>query len=163
LRIGAYTPISKLLKDSGVPYSPEVGQSLETASILVFEFPIKAPDGAPTRHNMTALDQLYNWLDLKQYYTEHNPSVTIYVNDHEWLTVGAWVYEHFDQIGGLSFLPKDGGQYELAPYEEITAEEYAQRTQALPAVDFGLLPRYETEDLTEINREYACSGDRCEL
>jgi hypothetical protein len=163
LRIGAYTPIAKLLKDSGVPWQPEVGQTKEDASVLVFEFPIKAPEGAPTRHDMSAHDQLRNWLDLKTYYTEHNPSVTIYVNEPEWVAVGAWVYEHFDQIGGLSFLPKDGGQYELAPYEEITEEEYAKRAKALPAVDFGTLGRYEKEDMTEINREFACSGDKCEI
>lgn len=163
LRIGSYTPISRLLKDAGVPWYPEVGQPADTASTLVFEFPIKAPDGAPTRHDMTALDQLENWLDWKQFYTEHNPSVTIYVEDHEWVSVGAWVYEHFDQIGGLSFLPKDGGMYELAPYEEITEAEYTKRAKALPAVDFGKLPDYEKEDMTEINREFACSGDKCEI
>jgi ribonucleoside-triphosphate reductase len=164
LRIGAYTPIARLLKDSGIPFQPEIGETLETASVLVFEFPIKAPDGAPTRHDMTANQQLENWLDWKQCYTEHNPSVTIYVEDHEWPSVGAWVYEHFDQIGGLSFLPKDGGKYELAPYEEITEAEYAKLAKALPVIDFGKLPDYETSDMTEINREYACSGDKgCEI
>jgi ribonucleoside-triphosphate reductase len=163
LRIGAYTPISKLLKDAGAPFSPEVGQTLETASVLVFEFPIAAPEGAPTRLDMTALDQLNNWLDLKRHYTEHNPSVTIYIEDAEWLAVGAWVYEHFDEIGGLSFLPKDGGSYELAPYEEITEAEYTKRAKAMPVIDFGRLPEYEKEDMTEINREFACSGDKCEI
>ncbi len=163
LRIGAYTPIAKLLKDAGVPWSPEVGQTQEDASVLVFEFPIKAPEGAPTRHDMTALDQLNNWLVLKTYYTEHSASVTIYVEDHEWLSVGAWVYEHFDLLSGLSFLPKDGGKYELAPYEEITEAEYNKRAKALPLVDFGQLGCYEKEDMTEINREFACSGDKCEI
>jgi ribonucleoside-triphosphate reductase len=163
LRIANYSPIAKLLKDAGVPWFPEVGQTAETLSTLVFEFPIKAPEGAPTRHDMSAIGQLDNWLDWKVYYTEHNPSVTIYIEDHEWLAVGAWVYEHFDQIGGLSFLPKDGGMYELAPYEEITEAEYTKRTKALPPVDFGLLPSYETADMTEINREFACSGDKCEI
>lgn len=163
-RIGAYTPIAKLLTDAGVPYFPEVGQTLETASVLVFEFPIKAPAGAPTRHDMTAIQQLDNWLHWKVFYTEHNPSVTIYVEDHEWPAVGAWVYDHFDQIGGLSFLPKDGGTYELAPYEEITEADYTKRAKALPHIDFGLLSEYEKEDMTEINREFACSGDKgCEI
>jgi hypothetical protein len=112
---------------------------------------------------MTAIDQLNNWLVLKRHYTEHNPSVTIYVDDQEWPAVGAWVYEHFDEIGGLSFLPKDGGSYELAPYEEITEAEYAKRVKAMPVIDFGRLPEYEKEDMTEINREFACSGDKCEI
>jgi hypothetical protein len=163
LRIGAYTPIAKLLKDAGVPWFPEVGQSADAATVLVFEFPVAAPAGAPTRHDLSAIQQLDNWLDWKDHYTEHNPSVTIYVNDEEWPAVGAWVYENFDSIGGLSFLPKDGGMYELAPYEEISAEEYSKRTAALPAIDFSRLSEYEKEDMTEINREYACSGDKCEM
>ncbi len=162
LRIGAYTPIAKLLKDAGVPSFPEVGQSEETATVLVFEFPVAAPDGAPTRHDLTAIQQLQNWLDLKLHYTEHNPSVTIYVNDDEWPAVGAWVYEHFNLIGGLAFLPRDGGSYELAPYEEISEDDYRRRTKALPAIDFSKLSDYEKEDMTEVNREYACSGERCE-
>lgn len=164
LRIGAYTPVGKLLKDSGVPYQPEVGQAYDSATVLVFEFPVASPEGAPTRHDMTALDQLNNWFDWKMNFTEHNPSVTIYVNDWEWPAVGAWVYDHFDSIGGLSFLPKDGGMYQLAPYEEITEKEYKARVKELPAVDFSKLSEYEKEDMTEINREYACSGDKgCEL
>ncbi len=163
LRIGAYTPIAKLLKDTGVVYHPEVGQTLENASVLVFEFPVAAPEGAPTRHDLSAVQQLDNWLAWKLFYTEHNPSVTIYVSDHEWPTVGAWVYEHFDKIGGLSFLPKDGGLYELAPYEEISKEEYNRRAKALPAIDFAKLSDYEKEDMTEVNREFACTGDRCDV
>jgi ribonucleoside-triphosphate reductase (thioredoxin) len=164
LRIGAFTPIAKLLKDAGVPWFPEVGQSADSATVLVFEFPVAAPNGAPTRHDLNAIEQLDNWLMWKEHYTEHNPSVTIYVNDDEWPAVGAWVYEHFDSIGGLSFLPKDGGMYELAPYEEITQAEYGKRLKALPQIDFSKLSDYEKEDMTEINREYACSGDKgCEM
>lgn len=162
LRIGAYTPIAKLLKNAGVPSFPEVGQSEETATVLVFEFPVAAPDGAPTRHDLTAIQQLENWLDLKLYYTEHNPSVTIYVSDDEWPAVGAWVYEHFNLIGGLAFLPRDGGSYELAPYEEISEEEYHRRAKALPPIAFSKLSDYEKEDMTEVQRDYACTGERCE-
>jgi ribonucleoside-diphosphate reductase alpha chain len=163
LRIGAYTPIAKLLLDSGIPNEPEVGQSRETASVLVFEYPVASPPGAITRHDLTAVQQLENWLTWKRHYTEHNPSVTIYVEPDEWPTVGAWVWEHFEEIGGLSFLPKDGGLYALAPYEEITKEEYERRVGAFPDVDFGRLSAFEIEDSTEVNREFACTGDRCEL
>jgi ribonucleoside-triphosphate reductase len=163
IRIGAYTPIAKLLNAAGVPSFPEVGQSSESATVLVYEFPVAAPDGAPTRHDLTALEQLDNWLDWKQHFTEHNPSVSIYVDDHEWPAVGAWVYDHFDAIGGLSFIPRDGGMYELAPYEEIDKAEYNKRLKALPKVDFSKLSNYEKEDTTEINRDYACQGDKCEV
>jgi hypothetical protein len=78
--------------------------------------------------------------------------------------VGAWVYDHFDRIGGLSFIPRDGGAYELAPYEEITQKEYTKLLSNFPKIDFSKLPTYEKEDSTEINREFACSGEKgCEL
>lgn len=163
LRIGAYTPIAKLLEDAGVSWFPEVGQTRDSATVRVVEFPVKSPDGAPTRHDLSAIEQLNNWLAWKLYYTEHNPSVTIYVSDEEWPSVGAWVYEHFDQIGGLSFLPKDGGVYELAPYEEIDQKEYERRTKTLPIIDFSKLPDYEKEDMTELQREFGCTGDKCEV
>lgn len=116
-----------------------------------------------TRHDLTAIEQLENWKTWKVHYTEHNPSVTIYVDGDEWVEVAAWVFHHWDVIGGLSFLPKDGGGYSLAPYEEITEDEYRRRSGSLPALDFGHLARFETEDTTEVNREFACTGDRCEL
>jgi ribonucleoside-triphosphate reductase len=164
VRIGGYTPIAKLLKDAGVPWAPEVGQEAATATVLVFDFPVAAPHGAPTRHDLSALQQLENWLDWKDFYTEHNPSVSIYVSDDEWPAVGAWVYDHFDRIGGLSFIPRDGGAYELAPYEEITQKEYTKLLSNFPKIDFSKLPTYEKEDSTEINREFACSGEKgCEL
>jgi hypothetical protein len=163
LRIGAYTPIARLLKDAGVPWSPEVGQSEQDASVLVFEYPVAAPANAITRHDVSAIEQLENWSDWKCFFTEHNPSVTIYVGDDEWLDVGAWVYRNWHLIGGLSFLPKDGGVYTLAPYEEITQADYERRAAAMPTVDFSLLSNYEREDMTEVNREFACTGDRCEL
>jgi ribonucleoside-triphosphate reductase len=161
LRIGAYTPVGKLLKKKGVPWHPEVGQTAEGATVLVFEYPVASPAGAVTRHDMSAISQLENWLEWKRLYTEHNPSVTIYVEPDEWVAVGAWVWEHWKAIGGLSFLPKDGGLYNLAPYEEVEQGEYEQRMKDLPVVDFSELE--EVEDMTEVNREFACTGDRCEL
>lgn len=163
LRIGAYTPIAKLLKEAGVAYSPEVGQTSEDASVLVFEYPVKSPEGAITRHDMSAIDQLENWLQWKLAYTEHNPSVTIYVEDKEWVEVAAWVYDRWDFIGGLAFLPKDQTHYELPPYEEITEKEYNLRLGAFPTVDYSRLSAFEKEDMTEVNREFSCTGDRCEI
>jgi ribonucleoside-diphosphate reductase alpha chain len=163
LRIGSGSPIATLLLEAGVPHQPEVGQDPHNPAVWVFEFPVASPPGAVTRHDMTALDQLENWLDLKLDYTEHNPSCTIYVGDAEWMEVGAWVYKHWDEIGGLSFLPKDGGIYQLAPYEEISAQKYSILAQQMPTIDFSRLSVIESADTTELQREFSCTGDRCEL
>jgi hypothetical protein len=112
---------------------------------------------------MSAKEQLENWLCWKEHFTEHNPSVTVYVEDDEWIGVAGWVFENWEAIGGLSFLPKSSHSYALAPYEEITEEEYDRLSTQFPALDFGWLVAYETEDTTEVNREFACTGDRCEL
>ena len=100
---------------------------------------------------------------LKRHYTEHNPSCTIQVRDEEWLDVGHWVYTHWDQVGGLSFLPYTNGVYQLAPYEEITEEEYLARASAFPQVDWSELMRYEKVDTTERSLDYACVGGSCTL
>lgn len=165
MRGGAYDPISKLLRDEGVPCFPENGSTWETASVWVFEFPVKAPEGAMTRHDLTALEQLENWLEWKTHYTEHNPSTTIYINPEEWLAAGNWVYEHWKQVGGLAFLPKgdDDHVYELAPYSEISEEEYDRRLAEFPEIDWSKLRRYELEDSTEGSREFACTSGACSL
>lgn len=162
VRVGAYGPIAKVLKDAGVPYQPEVGQSLDSATVLVFEFPVKSPEGAVTVDQLNAIDQLDNWLVLKRYYTEHNPSCTIYIAPDEWIEVGRWVYHNWDFIGGLSFLPKDGGAYDLAPHEAISREEYERRAAATPEIDYSKMARYEREDMTTSAQEYACVAGNCE-
>lgn len=163
LRIGASSPIAQLLIESGVPHFPEVGQPPDSPTIWVFEFPVKSPEGAVCRGDRTAIQQLEQWLACKIHYTEHNPSCTVYVKEDEWMKVGAWVYEHWDEVGGLSFLPYDGGVYQLAPYEECTPEEYERRTRQWPKIDFDRLSSMEHGDSTELNREFACSGDKCEI
>lgn len=161
LRIGSSSPVSKLLIDAGVPHFPEVGQPPDNPTVWVFEFPVESPVGARTRAHTTALGQLNQWLLCKRFYTEHNPSCTVYIKDDEWMEVGAWVYKNWHSIGGLSFLPYDGGVYQLAPYEAIDVHEYNRRVKAWPKIDFTKLD--ESTDTTELNREYACSGDRCEI
>jgi ribonucleoside-triphosphate reductase len=163
VRSGAYDPLTQLLQDEGVPWFPEVGQTKENCSVVVFEFPIQAPEGAITRNDMTALEQLENWLVWKQRYTEHNPSVTIYVGEDEWLDVAHWVYSHWDWVGGISFLPKDGGLYQLAPYSEITADQYEKLSDSFPDIDWSKLRYYEQDDMTTSAQEYACVGGSCEL
>ncbi|MCL4508367.1 MAG: hypothetical protein M1296_02445 [Chloroflexi bacterium] len=163
VRVSATDPLYRLLHDAGAPLFPEVGQQQETATTWVVEFPVKAPDGAITRHNMSALEQLEYWLTVKIQFTEHNPSQTIYVGPDEWDTVGRWVYDHWNEIGGLSFLPRSDHVYQLAPYEDISEQEYQDRLTAFPKIDYRLLATYELEDRTESTREFACTGDRCEI
>jgi hypothetical protein len=146
-----------------VPWNPEVGQSAEEASVLVFDLPMKSPEGAKTRDGVDAIHQLENWLLWKLHYTEHNPSCTIYVADNEWVDVAWWVYDHWDSIGGLSFLPKDGGVYQLAPYEEIDEATYNRLAAAMPVVDYSKLSRYEREDNTTVAQEVACVAGVCEI
>ena len=163
VRTGAYTPVAKLLKDSGVPYFPETGQTEESATVLVFEFPVKSPDGAICRNDVTARDQFEYWLMNKTFYTEHSASCTIYVDDHEWLSLGALVYDNWDSLSGLSFLPKSDHVYLLAPYEEISEEDYLKRVAAFPVVDYARLPQYEIADETAITLDFSCVSGSCEI
>ncbi|MDZ4229642.1 MAG: ribonucleoside-triphosphate reductase, partial [Candidatus Veblenbacteria bacterium] len=133
------------------------------ASTYVLEFPMKAPDGAVVRRDLGALDLLDHWKMLKQHYTEHNPSTTISVSTDEWLKVGNWVYENWNLVGGLSFLPKDEHVYQLAPYEEITKEKYEELAATFPAIDFSQVCAYEYEDETQGSKELACVSGACEL
>jgi hypothetical protein len=163
LRIGAKTPMAEFLMAHKVPVFPEVGSTMDTASVLVFEFPVKSPANSLTKNDLTAIDQLNHWLNLKTNYTEHNPSATIYFDEPEVLSVAAWVWEHWNYIGGLSFLQRDGGIYQLAPYEEITEHEYHRRIKQFPTLDFSTYHQYEPTDTTTHAGEFACTGDRCEI
>ncbi len=115
------------------------------------------------RDDLTALQQLEYWKMIKLNYTEHNPSVTISVGDNEWLAVANWVYENWDIIGGLSFLPRDNHVYPLAPYEAITEEKYKEMVENFPRVDFSHILVYEQEDETNVAKELACAGGTCEI
>ncbi|MBP6908566.1 MAG: ribonucleoside-triphosphate reductase [Candidatus Pacebacteria bacterium] len=163
VRISATDALFKMMKDQGVPYYPEVGQTLEDATTFVLEFPMKAPDGAICKDDITALDQLEHWKVMKKHYTEHNPSVTISVGDDEWLAVADWIYKNWEIVGGLSFLPRSNHVYQLAPYEEITKKQYNEMVERLGDIDFSKIVTYEKEDETEAKRELACVGGVCEI
>jgi ribonucleoside-diphosphate reductase alpha chain len=163
VRIEAHNPLFHMMKDLGMPYHPEVGQVDGEASNYVLDFPIKAPDGAVVRRDLSALDLLEHWKMLKTNYTEHNPSTTISVSNSEWLKVGNWVYENWDLVGGLSFLPKDDHVYQLAPYEEITKQQYEELVAKIPEIDFSNITAYEYEDETEGSHELACVSGACEI
>jgi ribonucleoside-triphosphate reductase (thioredoxin) len=163
VRISATDSLFQMLKDQKVPYFPEVGQSVSSANTYVIEFPVKAPDGATKKDDLTAIEQLGYWKKVKNNYTEHNPSVTISVGENEWIGVANWLYENWDMLGGLSFLPREDHAYLLAPYEEISQERYEQMVAKMPAIDFSQILLYEHEDSTDVKKELACVGGVCEI
>lgn len=169
VRIDGKDPLTALLRDSGVPMHKENGMGhLPDAEVPVWvvEFPVKSPDTAMVRDSETAVEMCERYLRVMQSWCGergHNQSATIYVRDHEWEELGKWVYAHFDEITGLSFLPYDGGSYTLAPYEEITAEQYARASAMMPEVDFSLLTAYERDDRGNGATELACMGGSCEV
>ena len=112
---------------------------------------------------MTSIEQLEHWRIVKENYTEHNPSVTVSVGNNEWIIVANWLYNNWDMIGGLSFLPRSEHVYALAPYEEITEEQYMRMTEIYPEIDFAQILIYEKEDETHGSKELACVGGVCEI
>ncbi len=163
VRITATDPLFKMLRDQGVPYCAEVGQDMETATTYVLEFPIKSPDGVKTNESQSAIQQLEHWLVLKENFTEHNPSCTIFIKNGEWDEVRDWVWKHWDKIGGLSFLPFSDAVYEKPPFQAITKKEYEGLLETMPKIDFSLLGKYEQEDNTEGAKTFACAGNVCEV
>lgn len=153
-------PLTQFMIASGFPYEDCV---LKGDTTVVFSFPVKAPDHAVLRNDRTAVEQLEHYMQFKQFWCEHNPSVTIYVRDHEWMAVGDWVYNHFDDIGGVSFLPHSDHAYAQAPYQECTEEQYNAMVAAMPDVDWAGLQAYEMDDTTIGTKTYACTGSSCEL
>tara|TARA_R110002020_G_scaffold449690_1_gene663026 strand:- start:353 stop:2221 length:1869 start_codon:yes stop_codon:yes gene_type:complete len=162
-RIAATDPLLTMLKDQGVPCVPENGQDKDNATTWVLEFPVKSPEGCMTRTDMTAMEQLKHYKNLQLNWCEHNASMTVYVKEDEWFEVGNWVYKNWDIINGVSFLPFDGGHYELAPYEEIDHYTYETLIKKFPDIDYNKLSKYELQDQTEGGKEYACVGDKCDI
>ena len=154
-------PLTQFMIDQGIPNEPCV---MKPDSTVVFSFPVKSPEQAVTRNDMTAVEQLELWLTYQRHWCEHKPSVTISVRDSEWMAVGAFVYEHFDEMSGVSFLPHSDHTYQQAPYQDCTKEEYEEMLSKMPAkIDWELLNEYENEDNTVSMQTMACSGDSCEI
>jgi hypothetical protein len=146
-----------------LPYYPAPGHTYDTGTTFLFEFPVKAPEGSVFRRDLSAKDQLDHWKKMKTCFTEHNPSVTIDVFDHEWIYVQSWIRENWDIVGGLSFLPRDDTVYSMAPYEEITEARYYEMLEAFKDVDYARIVTYEVEDETQGSKELACVSGVCEL
>ena len=154
-------PLCVMMKDLGFPHEADVMKPEHTT---VFSFPMKSPEDAVYRKDMTALEHLDLWLTYQRYWCEHKPSITVTVKEHEWMEVGAFVYKHFDEISGISFLPFSDHSYRQAPYQDCTVDEYHTLLAKMPKdVDWLLLSKYENEDNTVGNQTFACSGDKCEI
>lgn len=159
VRADSKDPLAVFLQDSGVPNEVDVTNK----SNLVFSFPIRSPEGAVFREDVRALDQLEHYLTFKKYWCEHNPSITVYVKEHEWLDVGAWVYKNLDSVGGVSFLPFSDHVYQQAPYQDITAPDYYRLAQAFPVIDWEAFNAFEKDDSTIVMHELACVSGFCEI
>ena len=154
-------PLTTFMKDQGIPSEPDVFKPDQTT---VFSFPVKAPNKAVVTSDLSAVDQLNMWLMYQRNWCEHKPSVTINVKKDEWFEVGTFVYEHFDEMSGVSFLPYNEHTYQQAPYQEIDKEEYKNILSTMPkTIDWSRLSEYEKEDTTSSSQTFACTGDVCEV
>ena len=154
-------PLCKLMQEMGFPNEPDVTKPDHTT---VFSFPMKSPNGAVCRTDMTALEQLNLWKTYADSWCEHKPSVTITVKEQEWVDVASWVYENFDSISGISFLPFSEHVYRQAPYQDCTEQEYKEALKTMPKnVDWAELSKYESQDYTVASQELACTAGGCEV
>ena len=154
-------PLTQFMVSQGIPAEPDV---MKPDSTTVFSFPMKSPARAVTRTEMTAIEQLELWLMYQRHWCEHKPSVTISVKEEEWMNVGSWVYEHFDEVSGISFLPFSEHTYKQAPYQDCTFEEYDEMRSKMPtSIDWSALQDFEKEDTTSGGRELACTAGVCEV
>ena len=162
VRIDKKDPVYALLKHQGIPIEDDVMRPDSTA---VVSFPQVAPQGCVTRNDMTALEQLELWLIYQRNWCEHKPSVTITVKEDEWVSVGAWVYEHFDEVSGISFLPHSDHTYQQAPYQDMTEESLNQwiKDNPSPVIDWSMLPMFEKGDETVSSQTLACVSGMCEI
>jgi len=155
-------PMTKMLKDIGIPNEPDAMKPEEST---VFSFPVKAPNNAVLREDTSAIEHLSLWKIYREYWTDHNPSVTINVREDEWLQVGAWVFDNWEDVGGISFLPYSEHQYLQAPYQEVTEAQYKEHLASMPNdIRWADLSVYELEDSMAGAQTLACAADgNCEV
>lgn len=154
-------PLTQFLRATGIRYEPEIGKEDSTT---VLYFAKKSPDTSVTRDHITAIQQLELWKTYQINYCEHKPSITVYVREDEWLGVAAWVWENFDIVSGVSFLPYDNGVYQQAPYNATAEADYLQLLEKTPNIDWQMLEHFEKDDeAVNGTREYACTSGACEL
>ena len=154
-------PLCKMMKEAGFPNEPDVTKPKHTT---VFSFPMESPKGAICRQDMSAVEQLELWSTYQKHWCEHKPSITVSVKENEWMGVGNWVWDNFDTISGISFLPFSDHTYRQAPYQDCTENEYKELFKKIPQnVDWSELSKYEQQDYTVASQELACSADGCEI
>ena len=154
-------PLTEFMKASGIPHEPDY---LKPEHQTVFSFPMMAPKGSVCRTDMTAIQQLEIWKCYAQHWCEHKPSVTISVKEEEWVPVGAWCWENFEHVSGISFLPFSDHTYQQAPYQDIDEKTYKKLAKAMPTnIDWNKLQDFEKEDNTKGSQELACTAGVCEL
>lgn len=153
-------PLAQFMRAEGFPVEDCV---MKPDTTDVFSFPVRGPEHAVFRNDMSAIQQLEHYLMFATNWCEHNPSITVYVRDHEWLAVGDWVYRNFDKVGGVSFLPFSDHTYQQAPYQECTKAEYEALAGRMPTVEWSKLQEFEKEDSTTNQQTLACSSGACEL
>ena len=157
VRADSRDPLCAVLEAAGIPVETDV----TSPSTKVFSFPMKAPDGAVTASEMGAMEQLELWEIYQDYWCEHKPSMTCYYRDSEFLEVGQWLYNKFDKISGISFLPYSDHTYQQAPYEPIDAATYKKLVKDFPKeISWDIA---EASDMTEGSQQLACTGNNCEL
>ena len=160
VRCDAKDPLGHMLMAQGIPNEP---CHMNPSDVIIFSFPIKAPSHSVMRDDKTAIEQLEMWKVYQLNWCEHKVSITVYVKEHEWISVMAWVWENFDIVSGISFLPHSDHTYAQAPYQEITKEEYEKFASELPVIDWTKLPDFEKYDTTAPQAEMACTGGACEI
>lgn len=154
-------PMTAFLRDSGIPWEPCV---MKPDSTTVFYFPVKSPDSATVRSQVTPVKHLDLWNIYNKHWAEHQVSVTISVAENEWVDTAAWVYRNFDDLSGVSFLPYDGGTYQQAPYQECSKEQYEELLAKMPAtINWDDLSKYEDTDNTVGVQQLACVSGACEV
>jgi len=154
-------PVTQFMIDNGVPAEPDITQPESTT---VFSFPFASPANAVSRNDRTAIEQLELWLLYQRHWCEHKPSITVSVREHEWLEVGSWVYEHFNEVSGISFLPFSEHSYKQAPYQDCDKKDYLDLQKQMPSnLDWTRLVEYEKEDTTTGAQDLACSAGVCEV
>lgn len=160
IRSDTKNPVTHMMKDQGVPNEPDI---TKPNSCVIFSFPVKAPEEAILRDDRSAIEQMELWKIYQLHYCEHKPSITVYVKEDEWLKVASWVYDNFDIISGISFLPHTKHSYKQAPYQEITEEQYLKDVSNSIVLDWDKLKKYEKEDTTTSSKELACFSGNCEI
>lgn len=154
-------PMTQFLKDMGVPHEPDVTKPNDTT---VFMFPVKSPEGSRTRLEITPREHLDLWNIYNAHWAEHQVSITVSIKEDEWVDTAGWVYDNFDDISGISFLPMDLGTYRQAPYQTCTREQYEELAAKMPeSLDWSKLSEYEKEDTTTGTRELACVSGQCDV